>query len=93
MTTNKIEIKDLTVNYIENKKTFNALHNVSFGVGKGEFVSVIGASGCGKSTLLSRPARCLPRRGHRRLLGGRGGGSGWTTHDGHPHFGGHHCRY
>ncbi|MBQ9894634.1 MAG: ABC transporter ATP-binding protein [Ruminococcus sp.] len=53
MTTNKIEIKDLTVNYIENKKSFNALHNVSFGVGKGEFVSVIGASGCGKSTLLS----------------------------------------
>ena len=53
MTTNKIEIKDLTVNYIENKKSFNALHDVSFGVGKGEFVSVIGASGCGKSTLLS----------------------------------------
>ena len=53
MTTNKIEIKDLTVNYIENKKSFNALHDVSFGVGRGEFVSVIGASGCGKSTLLS----------------------------------------
>ena len=53
MTTNKIEIKDLTVNYIENKRSFNALHDVSFGVGKGEFVSVIGASGCGKSTLLS----------------------------------------
>jgi len=53
MNTNKIEIKDLTVNYIENKRSFNALHNVSFGVGSGEFVSVIGASGCGKSTLLS----------------------------------------
>ena len=53
MTTNKIEIKDLTVNYIENKRSFNALHDVSFGVGRGEFVSVIGASGCGKSTLLS----------------------------------------
>lgn len=53
MTTNKIEIRDLTVDYTENKQTFNALTNVSFGVGKGEFVSVIGASGCGKSTLLS----------------------------------------
>ena len=53
MNTNKIEIKDLTVNYTENKRCFNALHNVSFGVGSGEFVSVIGASGCGKSTLLS----------------------------------------
>ena len=27
MTTNKIEIKDLTVNYIENKRSFNALHD------------------------------------------------------------------
>ena len=53
MTTNKIEIRDLTVNYIDNKRSFNALHDVSFGVGRGEFVSVIGASGCGKSTLLS----------------------------------------
>ena len=53
MTTNKIEIKDLTVNYTENKRSFNALTNVSFNVADGEFVSVIGASGCGKSTLLS----------------------------------------
>lgn len=53
MSMNKIEIKDLTVNYVENKRKFNALTNVSFGIQEGEFVSVIGASGCGKSTLLS----------------------------------------
>ena len=53
MPTNKIEIRNLTVDYTERGKKFNALHDVTFGVGAGEFVSVIGASGCGKSTLLS----------------------------------------
>lgn len=53
MPANKIEIKNLTVDYTERGKRFNALHDVTFGVGAGEFVSVIGASGCGKSTLLS----------------------------------------
>ena len=49
----KIEIDNLTVNYVEKKKNFTALKNVSFSIEEGEFVSVIGSSGCGKSTLLS----------------------------------------
>ncbi|MEE5992958.1 MAG: ABC transporter ATP-binding protein [Oscillospiraceae bacterium] len=49
----KIDISHLTVNYTERNQQFTALKDVSFSVGRGEFVSVIGSSGCGKSTLLS----------------------------------------
>ena len=38
MSTNKIEIKHLSVDYTERGRRFNALHDVSFGVGAGEFV-------------------------------------------------------
>jgi NitT/TauT family transport system ATP-binding protein len=53
MDMSKIEISHLTVDYVEKKKSFTALKDVSFSIGEGEFVSIIGSSGCGKSTLLS----------------------------------------
>ena len=59
----KIEINNLTVSYIEKKKSFTALKNVSFSIEEGEFVSVIGSSGCGKSTLLQRLVVHRPLRG------------------------------
>jgi NitT/TauT family transport system ATP-binding protein len=54
MTSNakKIEIADLSVSFEEQGEIFTALRNVTFSIGEGEFVSVIGSSGCGKSTLL-----------------------------------------
>lgn len=48
----KIQVKDLTVEYCDKKQRFVALDDVSFDIGAGEFVSIIGSSGCGKSTLL-----------------------------------------
>lgn len=54
--------------YYENLR---ALHDVSFFVGKGEIVSLIGANGAGKSTILKAISGILSPRSGRILLGGR----------------------
>lgn len=48
-----IEVKALTKTYEIDGQAFKAVDNVSFGVKKGEIVSIIGHSGSGKTTLLS----------------------------------------
>lgn len=44
-----LEFSDVTFKYENDSK--NIIENLSFNVGKGEFVSIIGPSGCGKSTI------------------------------------------
>ena len=48
---NHVELDNVSKFYDVGRK-LHALHEVSFGVGQGEFVSIVGPSGCGKSTLL-----------------------------------------
>ncbi len=47
-----IDINDLSLTFETNDGPVHALSNVSLGIEKGDFVSLIGPSGCGKTTLL-----------------------------------------
>lgn len=49
----KIQIKDVSFEYKDNKESFYALDNINIDIKEGEFVCLLGSSGCGKSTLLS----------------------------------------
>jgi len=47
-----ISVQNISKKYKLGKQTVTALHDVTFSIGKGEFVAITGASGSGKSTLL-----------------------------------------
>jgi peptide/nickel transport system ATP-binding protein len=54
-----LEISGLRVEYATGDRPVVAVDDVSFTVGQGEFVGVVGESGCGKSTMLFALARLL----------------------------------
>jgi NitT/TauT family transport system ATP-binding protein len=47
-----IDVRSVSKIFEAGEETVHALRDVSFGIGKGEFVSVLGPSGCGKTTLM-----------------------------------------
>ena len=53
MIMNILEVQNLCKTYGKGEAEVRALDNVSFSVGKGEFIAIVGESGSGKSTLLN----------------------------------------
>jgi ABC-type glutathione transport system ATPase component len=54
-----LEVSDLVVEYGTGAATFRAVDGVSFSVGKGKTLAIVGESGCGKSTIAKSIVRLL----------------------------------
>ncbi len=62
-----LEVKNLSVEYTDHgvlgrKQSFEALHDVSFYVNRGEILGLVGESGCGKSTLSKAILGMIPAK-------------------------------
>lgn len=65
MTEKYVQIENVSMTFVTNKGSFDALKDVNLNINQGEFISIIGHSGCGKSTVLNLIAGLLtPSTGH-----------------------------
>ena len=72
-----IEVKGVSKVFSRGGKSFEALRDITFGVGTGRFTSMIGPSGCGKTTLLKMMAGLIrPSSGVIEIEGKEVTGSG-----------------
>jgi NitT/TauT family transport system ATP-binding protein len=65
-----IVVRNLTKTYGGGADGVDALRDIDFTVGNGEFMSIVGPSGCGKSTLLKILAGLMPASGGEAMLNG-----------------------
>ncbi len=65
-----LTVESLSIGYTTRKKTIVIARDISFSVGRGELVSVIGINGIGKSTLLRTLAGMQPKQAGDILING-----------------------
>lgn len=57
----KVRIRNISkVFHIDGRKEFPVLKNITFSIGEGDFVVILGESGCGKTTFLNLLAGLMP---------------------------------
>ncbi len=70
-----LDVRNLSINYVNETQVAKAVHNVSFRLHEGELLGLVGESGCGKTTLMMALMRLLPAAGQisngQVLYGGR----------------------
>ncbi len=55
-----LDVKNLSINFNTLEGTIRAVQGVSFSLGKGEIIGIVGESGCGKSVTVRSILRLLP---------------------------------
>ena len=58
-----LDVRNLSVNFVNDGKVAKAVHNISFQLSEGEMMGLVGESGCGKTTLIMALNRLLPAAG------------------------------
>ena len=57
-----LEVKDLTVKYVTDLETVHAVNRISFSLGRGQTIGLVGETGAGKTTTALSIMRLLPER-------------------------------
>ena len=66
MSENILEIKNLTIHYVVDKETVEAVNNVNLQIGKGETLGLVGETGAGEKTFFRKAEKRCRRSAERR---------------------------
>ena len=58
-----LRVEDLTIRFVDRRSDLTAVRNLSFSVGRGETLAIVGESGCGKSITALSLLGLVPKPG------------------------------